>query len=312
MIDIRQSAPAQVRKRLPPWLKKSLAYSGKSDAVEAVLSAASLHTVCREAKCPNRSECFARGTATFLVMGRICTRSCRFCGVTHGCPQPIDKDEPGRVCEAVAAMGITHVVITSVTRDDLPDGGAGHFAEIIRQLRKRLPEVTVEVLVPDFRGSGDSLDMVLAAGPHVFNHNIETVVRLYPAVRPQASYPQSLEILAKAARFGVELRIKSGLMVGLGETQEEVLETLHNLRGSGCHLVTIGQYLQPSKEQLPVVEYVNPDRFAFYRERALAMGFSDAQAGPFVRSSFMAETMVKEKQTSTIDHDRGLLKKGVA
>jgi lipoic acid synthetase len=284
--------PPPARQRLPPWLKKPLVNRGKHDAVDSLLENASLHTVCCEAKCPNRSECFSRGTTTFLVMGKTCTRACRFCGVTQGTPEPLDKDEPRRVSETVAAMGITHAVVTSVTRDDLDDGGASHFAEIIRQLRERIPSITIEVLVPDFRGSVLALDTVLAARPDVFNHNIETVARLYPAVRPQASYRQSLEILAQAARSEVKLRIKSGLMVGFGETQQEILETLRDLRTSGCSLVTIGQYLQPSKEQTPVVEFVNPDRFAAYREQAVALGFSEVQAGPFVRSSYLAESML--------------------
>lgn len=278
--------------RLPSWLKRPLAYAGRYDEVDAALSAASLHTVCREAKCPNRSECFSSGTATFLVMGPVCTRACRFCGVSHGEPEPLDKDEPGRVCAAAAAMGITHAVVTSVTRDDLPDGGASHFAEIIRLFRERLPRVTVEVLVPDFRGSIPAMETVLAAGPHVFNHNIETVPRLYPAIRPQALYRRSLEILAKAARSGVELKIKSGLMVGLGETPDEVMETLRDIHESGCRLMTIGQYLRPSKDQAPVAEFVTPERFDGYRTHALAMGFASVQAGPFVRSSYKAETMM--------------------
>lgn len=296
MIDIRQSEPA--RARLPSWLKKPLAHAGRYDEVNALLSAASLHTVCREAKCPNRSECFSSGTATFLVMGSLCTRSCRFCGVSHGAPQQLDKDEPRRVCEAAMTMGITHAVITSVTRDDLIDGGASHFAEIIRLFRRRLPRVTVEVLVPDFRGSGQALQAVLAAGPHVFNHNIETVPRLYSAIRPQALYRRSLEMLANAAQFGVKLRIKSGLMVGLGETPDEVLETIRDMHESGCRLVTIGQYLQPSPQQVPVAEYVTPQRFDWYRTQALAMGFASVQSGPFVRSSYRAETMMTTQPLS--------------
>jgi lipoyl synthase len=295
MIDIRQSGPSPAHRRLPPWPKKPLAHHGAHsayDSVDALLTNASLHTVCREAKCPNRSECYSRGTATFLVMGPVCTRTCRFCGVTQGAPGPLDKDEPRRLCETVAAMGLAHAVITSVTRDDLEDGGAAHFAGIIRQLRQRVPSITVEVLVPDFRGNAHALETVLSACPDVFNHNIETVARLYPAIRPQASYRQSLEILARGARFRVRLRIKSGLMVGLGETRQEVLETLHDLYDTGCRLVTIGQYLRPSKDRTPVVEFVNPDGFAQYREQALAMGFSEVQAGPFVRSSYLAESML--------------------
>jgi lipoic acid synthetase len=192
-------------------------------------------------------------------------------------------------------MDIRHAVVTSVTRDDLEDGGASHFAEIIRQLRERIPSMTIEILVPDFRGSVRALETVLSARPDVFNHNIETVARLYPAIRPQASYRQSLEILAHAARSGVKLRIKSGLMVGLGETPQEVLETLHDLHGNGCRLLTIGQYLQPSKKQTAVVEFVHPDRFSLYRQQAAAVGFSDVQAGPFVRSSYLAESMLTER-----------------
>jgi lipoic acid synthetase len=287
MIDIQKAG------RLPSWLKRPLAYAGRRyDEVDAALSAASLHTVCREAKCPNRSECFSNGTATFLVMGPVCTRSCRFCGVSYGMPEQLDKDEPGRVCSAAAAMGLTHAVVTSVTRDDLHDGGASHFAEIVRLFKERLPGVTVEVLVPDFQGSIPALETVLSAGPHVFNHNIETVPRLYPAIRPQALYRRSLEILAKAARSGVELKVKSGLMVGLGETPDEVVETLHDMHESGCSLVTIGQYLRPSKEQAPVAEFVEPERFDVYKAQALDIGFASVQAGPFVRSSYKAETMM--------------------
>jgi lipoic acid synthetase len=292
MIDIRQSPTQKTRPRLPPWLKKPLAHEGLTCSVAETLSAGALNTVCREAKCPNRSECFSRGTATFLAMGTSCTRSCRFCGVAHGRPQLLDKDEPRRICEAAEAMGITHAVVTSVTRDDLADGGAAHFAEIIRLFRQRLPKVTIEVLVPDFQGNPDALGTVLSAGPDVFNHNIETVARLYASIRPQASYRQSLEILAKAAHCGVKLGVKSGLMVGLGETPHEVLETLHDIHEAGCGLITIGQYLQPSQTQAPVVEYVNPDRFDYYRDQARAMGFSHVQAGPFVRSSYFAEKMI--------------------
>jgi len=297
MIDTRQSPPQSACRRLPPWLKKPLAHEGKTGAVATAISAGALHTVCREAKCPNRSECFSRGTATFLVMGTTCTRSCRFCGVARGEPQLLDVDEPRRVCEAAESMGLTHAVVTSVTRDDLADGGAAHFASIIRLFRSRLPNVTVEVLVPDFQGSAEALDIVLGAGPDVFNHNIETVPRLYPFVRPQASYRQSLEILAKASRYGVKLRIKSGIMVGLGETAREVLDTLHDIRVAGCNLVTIGQYLQPSEDQMPVVEFVSPDRFEWYRDQALALGFSHAKAGPFVRSSYLAEEMVQGRRS---------------
>ncbi len=283
---------SQRTQRFPQWLKRPLSQVGKAESVEAVLTDASLHTVCREAKCPNMGECFSRGTATFLVMGSICSRSCSFCGVQHGIPSPLDPSEPARVCDAIEKMKLSHAVITSVTRDDIPDGGASHFAEIISLIRKRLPQVTIEVLVPDFRGNTNALESVLFAGPHVFNHNIETIPRLYQSVRPQASYGQSLEILAYASRFRVDLRVKSGLMVGLGETREEIFATMSDLLAHGCTLLTIGQYLQPSKHQTPVIEFITPGQFDEYKNHALDLGFSDVAAGPFVRSSYMAERMI--------------------
>jgi len=290
MIDIKEQPV--LPQRLPAWLKRPVAYGANTAAVESLLTDASLHTVCREAKCPNRGECFSRGTATFLILGGVCTRSCAFCGVSHGTPDPLDTDEPHRVCEAIRTMKLHHAVITSVTRDDLPNGGAEQFADIICQVRAELPDVTIEVLVPDFCGNYAALDMVLNAGPHVFNHNIETVPRLYSTIRPQASYRQSLEILAKASRFTVPLHVKSGIMVGLGETQDEVIQTLDDMRKHGCSFLTIGQYLRPSQSQTPVVEFVKPEQFEIYRDRACAMGFLDVQAGPFVRSSYKAETML--------------------
>jgi lipoic acid synthetase len=289
MIDTRPCAP----QRLPSWLKRPVAPAGALPVLEESLSDADLHTVCAEAKCPNRGECFGRGTATFLILGKICSRVCGYCGITHGAPQPLDKDEPRRVAAAVARMGVMHAVITSVTRDDLPDGGAGQFAEVIHLLKQDLPGVTVEVLVPDFCGNSRSLATVLDAGPHVFNHNIETVCRLYPKVRPQAKYGRSLEILAKAARHEVQLNVKSGLMVGLGETPGEVFSAISDIRKTGCSLLTIGQYLRPSKDQLPVEEFVTPEQFDEYKRQALAIGFTEVSSGPFVRSSYRAEEMMK-------------------
>jgi lipoyl synthase len=291
MID-PHSAAAQ--RRLPSWLKRPVALAGTVRLLEQSLTDANLHTVCAEAKCPNRGECFGRGTATFLILGKICSRSCGFCGITHGAPQPLDKDEPRRVVEAVKRMGVVHAVVTSVTRDDLPDGGAGQFAAVIRLLKQELPAVTVEVLVPDFCGNERSFITVLDAGPHVFNHNIETVCRLYPVVRPQANYARSLEILAKAARYEVQLNVKSGLMVGLGETPGEMFSAMSDIRKTGCSLLTIGQYLRPSKEQVPVVEFITPEQFDEYKQQALAMGFTEANSGPFVRSSYRAEEMMKK------------------
>jgi lipoic acid synthetase len=292
MIDTRPGAQQQ---RMPSWLKRPVAPAGAQRSLEQSLSDADLHTVCAEAKCPNRGECFGRGTATFLILGKICSRTCGFCGITHGAPQHLDKDEPRRVAAAVARMGVSHAVITSVTRDDLPDGGAGQFAAVIRLLKQELPGITVEVLVPDFCGNSQSLSTVLEAGPHVFNHNIETVLRLYPAVRPQANYKRSLEILAKAAQHEVQLNVKSGLMVGLGETPGEVFSTMCDVRKTGCSLLTIGQYLRPSKEQVPVAEFITPELFDEYKLRAQAMGFTEVSSGPFVRSSYRAEEMAGRK-----------------
>jgi lipoyl synthase len=294
MIDV---APAAAHKRLPPWLKRPGSYGAPVKALEKSLADAGLHTVCAEAKCPNRGECFLRGTATFLILGRVCSRSCAFCGVAHGTPQNIDKDEPRHVCEAVRRMGISHAVVTSVTRDDLADGGASHFAEVIRVLKQELPALTVEVLVPDFNGNREALACVCEAGPHVFNHNVETIERLYPVARPQANYRRSLEILEIAADHEVQLDVKSGVMVGLGEKEHEVLATLADIRETGCSLITIGQYLRPSHEQLPVAEFISPERFDFYRDRALAMGFTKVSSGPFIRSSYRAGEMVGKKLT---------------
>jgi lipoic acid synthetase len=289
------AAPVSQRKRLPPWLKRPLAYEGQYKAMENLLQQNDLNTVCREAKCPNRCECFSRGTATFLVMGNVCTRNCAFCGVTHGAPMSLDNDEPRRICEAVEHMGLRHVVVTSVTRDDLPDGGAGHFATITRLLREKMPALTIEVLVPDFMGNMAALQTVLNAHPHVFNHNIETVPRLYPVIRPQAKYGQSLEILAKASQCEVQLKVKSGIMVGLGETAEEVLKTMRDLKDHGCKYLTIGQYLRPSGGQIAVVEFILPEQFVIYKEQAMQLGYSEVQSGPFVRSSYMAETMLQHQ-----------------
>ncbi|HUI92908.1 MAG TPA: lipoyl synthase [Chitinivibrionales bacterium] len=283
------------QRRLPSWLKRPLVPTATYRRLEQSLTDAHLNTVCSEAKCPNRAECFSRGTATFLILGSVCTRSCGFCGITHGAPQPVDKDEPRRVAEAVRRMAVSHAVITSVTRDDLPDGGACQFAAVIRLLKREMPAITIEVLVPDFHGNDASLCTVLDEGPHVFNHNIETVPRLYPMVRPQANYSRSLEMLAKAARNEVQLNVKSGVMVGLGETRKEVFSTLDDLRRTGCAMVTIGQYLRPSKDQVPVQEFVTPEQFDEYRNHGLSLGFTEVSAGPFVRSSYRAEEMVKEK-----------------
>lgn len=274
-------------RRFPPWLKKRLPAPARTERVRNLLCGLGLNTVCREAHCPNRGECYARGTATFMILGRRCTRNCRFCAVTHGPEGPPDPAEPARVAEAAAELELQHVVVTSVTRDDLPDGGSGAFARTIRALHERT-SATVEVLTPDFQGRAADIDRVLDAGPEVFNHNVETVPRLYPEVRPEADYRRSLAVLERAAGHAGTPIVKSGLMVGLGETQEEVEDLLRDLHGAGCRVVTIGQYLAPSAEHHPVVEFVRPERFRQMEEIALEMGFKAAVSGPFVRSSYCA------------------------
>lgn len=276
----------------PAWLKKRLPRAAPLRSMEDLLRGHGLHTVCENARCPNKGECFERGTATFLILGDVCTRDCRFCAISSGRPGPVDPAEPEKVAAAAALLGLRHVVVTSVTRDDLPDGGAGHFAATIRALRQRLPgETTVEVLVPDFLGSRDALDTVLAERPDVFNHNVETVPRLYPHVRPQADYGRSLDVLGYAARVvgGV---VKSGAMVGLGESDDEVRGVMKDLHAVGVQMLTLGQYLRPSLRHLPVVEYVPPDVFAEYRAAGEQLGLV-MEAAPFVRSSYRAEESLR-------------------
>jgi len=263
-------------------------------ALKVLLRQARLHTVCEEARCPNAGECFGAGTATFLILGDVCTRGCRFCAISRGCPPaPPDPDEPGRVAEAVARLGLRHAVVTSVTRDDLPDGGASAFAACVRAIRARCPDTRVEVLVPDLGGRADALEQVLAAGPDVLNHNVETVARLYPLARPGADLARSLELLARAARRTPAPVVKSGLMVGLGEEDGEVLELLAGLRAAGCHLVTIGQYLQPRRANLPVARQVGQESYALFRERGRALGLR-ILAGPLVRSSYHAGESLRD------------------
>jgi lipoic acid synthetase len=277
----------------PRWLWRRV--SPESEAAVArmadLLDGLALHTVCQEARCPNLAECFGRGTATFLILGDRCTRGCRFCAVGHGRPAPPDPGEPQRVAEAAARLGLRHVVLTSVTRDDLPDGGAGHFAVAIQALRRDLPAAAVEVLIPDLKGSHAALELVLQARPDVLNHNVETVPRLYRTVRPRADYRRSLALLARAKALYPGLVTKSGLMLGLGERTAEVIQVLHDLRRVGCDLLTLGQYLQPTEHQLPVARYVSPDEFTVYGEKARAMGFRGVASGPLVRSSHRAEAL---------------------
>jgi len=285
--------------RLPEWLRRPLATPGRATAVEGLLGELRLNTVCQSAKCPNRGECYASGTATFLIMGDACTRGCRFCAVDTRPPEPLDPDEPARVAEAARRMGLSHVVVTAVTRDDVADGGAAHFVAVIEALRAALPEAKVEVLTSDFAGRLGSVDAVVDAAPDVFNHNVETIPRLYPDVRPGADYRRSLEVLARVKeRCGQVGRdpipTKSGLMLGLGETEDEVVGVMRDLRAAGCDLLTLGQYLRPSPAHLPVVEFVRPAVFDRLAERARELGFAGVAAAPFVRSSYHAGELAGE------------------
>lgn len=282
-----------VDRRKPEWLKSRQIPTEEERRVRHLMKNLHLNTVCREARCPNRTECFNRGTATFLIMGDTCTRGCRFCNVNKGTPLSLDPAEPGHVAEAVKALGLKYVVITSVTRDDLPDGGAAHFASVIRKVREIDTGVGIEVLIPDFQGDSDSLNTVLDARPDVLNHNVETVSRLYEAVRPGAVYERSLELLARAKTINPSIKTKSGLMVGLGETDAELYGVFADLRKAGCDLLTIGQYLAPTKEHYPVADYILPEKFEEYRAKALEMGFLDAASGPLVRSSYKAGEMFR-------------------
>lgn len=278
-----------MERRLPPWLKKKLNFTNSIHTVKNALRKKSLHTVCEEAHCPNLGECFSRGTATFMILGDVCTRRCGFCAVRHGEPKPVDTEEPRRVACQVREMGLKHAVITSVTRDDLADGGAGHFARTIKEVRSLSPACTIEVLTPDFEGSEDDIRKVCEAKPHVFNHNVETVERLTPIVRDKAVLSRSLDVLNTARRFLPDGLIKSGLMLGLGETRDEVLGVLRDLKSAGCDIVTIGQYLRPSKNCLAVKDYIEPKAFLEYEEIGLQMGFKHVFSGPFVRSSYLAD-----------------------
>lgn len=280
-------------RRLPEWLIPAVRKRPHLAALGRELAEMGVHTVCQSARCPNLGECFARGTATFMIMGEVCTRNCGFCAVNHGSPAALEAEEPGRVAEAASWLGLKHVVVTSVTRDDLPDGGAAHFAATIAAIREKLPEATVEVLVPDFNGDEEALGTVLAAGPEVLNHNVETAPRLYPRVRPQADYERSLGLLRRAGEMRSEAVTKSGLMVGLGESEEEVLAVLGDLRGAGVGAVTIGQYLQPTRRHLPVAAYIEPSRFDDYAAAAREMGFDHVLSGPLVRSSYHAEKLMQ-------------------
>lgn len=276
--------------RFPEWIRRPWATDGEFSATRNVLSDLGLHTVCRSARCPNQSECWRRRTATLMILGEACTRNCLFCAVTHGGPAPVEPDEPARVAEAVRRLELAHVVVTSVTRDDLPDGGAGHFAATVEAIRGGCPGTRVEVLVSDFQGDARAVRTVTAACPDVFGHNLETVERLHRTVRDRrCAYTRSLDVLRIAAESAPEMVIKSAIMVGLGESEVEVRQALGDLRSVGCSAVCIGQYLQPGPRQCPVEQFVPPEAFKRYEAWAYGMGFTFAVAGPFVRSSYHAD-----------------------
>ena len=277
----------------PRWLKRRLPSGPQYERIRHLIKDQCLSTVCKEAMCPNQFECFGKGAATFMILGDRCSRNCRFCAVGHGPQTMPDADEPRRVAEAVRTMGLSYCVLTSVTRDDLADGGAAHFAATIQAVRDRNPQTLIEVLIPDFQGNIEALATVLAARPEVLNHNLETVASLYPTVRPQADYVQSLEVLRRSKDISADVISKCGIMVGLGESREELVTLMRDLRTVRCDILTIGQYLQPSKAHLEVVRYLPPQEFAELEREALALGFGAVASAPFVRSSYQAETLFK-------------------
>lgn len=286
--------PTEEVLRKPEWMRIRVSSSPRVQEIKQILRSHKMATVCEEAACPNLSECFSHGTATFMIMGEICTRRCPFCDVGHGKPLPLDTEEPSNLAAAIAEMALRYVVITSVDRDDLRDGGAQHFADCIRHAREQSPQLKIEVLVPDFRGRMDTaLEILTATPPDVFNHNMETVPRLYREARPGANYAWSLQLLEKFKQLNPGVPTKSGLMVGLGETKDELLRTLDDLRAHNVDMLTVGQYLQPSKNHLPVDRFVHPDEFAEYADYAKSIGFSQVASGPLVRSSYHADAQAR-------------------
>lgn len=288
------------RPRLPEWARRPRTHFESLNTLKSSLRALKLHTVCESARCPNIHECFHRGAATFMILGNLCTRGCGFCSVPKGNPRKqdmaLDAGEPANVARMAAEMKLKYIVITSVNRDDLPDGGSAHFAETVREVRRALPEARVEVLTPDFDGNMEAVARVLDAEPHVFNHNMETAPRLYRKVRPQANYQQSLEVLRYARSYRPEVMTKSGFMVGLGETQEEIEQLLRDLRAQDTDVATIGQYLQPTRRNLPVAGYLTPEQFDHYRDFGLSLGFKMVFSGPLVRSSYMADLVNEQAE----------------
>ncbi len=283
---------AELPRRRPPWLKVSPFSGDRYQKIRSRLRGLSLHTVCEEANCPNRGECFNSGTATFLLMGPICSRNCRFCNISGGSPEPVDPDEPKNVAEVSSELGLSHVVVTSVTRDDLPDEGANQFRRTILEIQKRLPKATVEVLTPDFHARQELLDLVLTANPTVFNHNVETVPRLYSKARPQADYRCSLDVLAYAAQNYRQIKTKSGVMVGLGETMDELAEVFKDLGSIGVNILTIGQYLAPTGNHNPIEKYYTPEEFKELEKMAHDGGVPIVVSGPLVRSSYKAGSIL--------------------
>lgn len=298
LVQIDSAEPRRAQPALPVWLRKGRTHFESVDALKRQLRQRRLHTVCESARCPNIHECFHRGAATFMILGNLCTRGCGFCSVPKGSPAKkefsLDPEEPRHVAEMASEMQLRYVVITSVNRDDLPDGGSTHFAATVRAVRQALPHAQVEVLTPDFEGNLDAVARVLDAGPHVFNHNMETVKRLYRRVRPQANYQQSLNVLRFAKQHRPEALTKSGLMAGLGETEEETQQLLRDVRAMNVDVATVGQYLQPTRRNLPVAEYVTPEKFERYRTFGMSIGFKMVFSGPFVRSSYMADRVNEE------------------
>ena len=282
------------RKRLPAWLRKKDPLQKGMLATKNMLKNLELNTVCQNARCPNIGECYSKKTATFMILGQYCTRNCRFCSVTHHKPEPLDPAEADRVAEAVEKLKLKHAVITSVTRDDLEDGGAEQFVRVINAIRKRTPTVSIEVLTPDFNEYQPSINKIIEAEPEIFNHNIETVPSLYDEVRPQADYQQSLRVLNKVAKSSKNILVKSGMMLGLGEKEEELVRVWDDLLESGVEILTMGQYLQPSNENIEVAEYIRPEKFAELKEKALDLGFKAVSSGPHVRSSYLAEEIYEK------------------
>jgi len=292
----------KTRPRLPDWLRLKLPVSDTFARTRGLLDELKLHTVCESAKCPNHWECWSKGTATFMIAGDRCTRACGFCAVTTAKPLALETDEPARVAEAASRMKLRHVVITAVARDDLKDGGARHFYNTIEAVRAANPEAVIEVLTPDFLDQDESIEIVLAAKPDIFNHNLETVCRLTPLVRSRATYSRSLSVLRKVKeQLGSSICTKSGLMLGLGETEEELFAAMDDLRTAGCDILTLGQYLQPTLKHLAVVEFVSPDRFASYKQAAQKKGFVHVASGPLVRSSYHADDFEPRRRASAIN-----------